>query len=310
MARDDKEKGILPKVGALVVAGSAAALALQFYRRPFELANSVSRAGLLLAGAREGVCDVAGLPIHYYTAGRRGIPLILVHGLGGSAEDWARVIPGLSKEYLVYALDLPGFGRSAIPPEPLRIRTFVKYLAGFIEALGYPEVAMAGNSLGGWIATTFALKYPERVRQLYLLNSAGLWREDVHSPFAKDREEAALAIERLIGKSIWVPGFLLDAFVRNAQRPVYAGFLALNDRSEELDSVLSSVAVPTTIIWGARDGIFPLICAEAFHEKIRDSELILLDDVAHVPQIQAARRVVDIITSKAPAQLQHRVNER
>lgn len=284
-------------VGALV-AGGASALALQVYRRPLETVTDLSRAGLLLAGVREGHCSVEGLPIRYYTAGRRGIPLVLVHGLGGSAEDWARVIPGLSKEYLIYAPDLPGFGRTPPAPEPLRVKTFVKYLAGFIESLGYPEVALAGNSLGGWIATSFALTYPERVSQLFLLNSAGLWRENAHVPFAKDRAGAQRSFARLLGRDIPVPGFLLDDYVRSSQRPIYTGFLRATDGSEDLDHKLSAVKAPTTIIWGTRDGIFPLTCAETFHEQIPDSDLIFLHKAAHMPHLQTPREIIKIMLSK------------
>src|SRR5438128_1146593 len=88
--------------GTLLVAGGAAALAAQVYRRPRETVVSVARAGMLLAGAREGTCDVGGLPIHYYRAGRHGEPIILIHGLGGSAEGWVSLLPRLSRKYTVY----------------------------------------------------------------------------------------------------------------------------------------------------------------------------------------------------------------
>ena len=72
---------------------------------------------MLLAGAHEGTYDVDGSPIHYYHAGQRGTPIILIHGLGGSAEAWGFLLPRLNKKNTVYALDLPGFGRSPLAPE-------------------------------------------------------------------------------------------------------------------------------------------------------------------------------------------------
>src|SRR5947209_13602676 len=193
---------LLPTVGTLAAAGGAAALAIQIYRRPVESAVFVSRAALLLAGVREETCDVENFPIHYYCAGRRGTPIILIHGIGNSAEVWSSLLLRLSKEYLVYAPDLPGFGKTPVAPEGFTIATHVLYIRRFLAALGYPQVTLVGNSLGGWIATRFAIDYPQRVKRLYLLNSAGLHRENGHSPYATDRATAHRSIERIQGPRI------------------------------------------------------------------------------------------------------------
>src|SRR5438270_12883404 len=124
--------------GTLLVAGGAAALAAQIYRRPRETMVSVARAGMLLAGAREGTCDVGDFPIHYYCAGRSGEPIILIHGLGGTVEGWVSLLPRFSKKDTVYALDLPGFGSMLLAPEIMDICTNVLYVARFTDALCYP----------------------------------------------------------------------------------------------------------------------------------------------------------------------------
>src|SRR5215469_7094678 len=174
-------KKCFPFLLTLGVAGGIAALAVHVYRRPWEAGTSVLRARMLLAGAHEGTYEVGGSPIHYYRAGQRGTPIVLIHGLGGSAEAWGFLLPRLRKQYTVYALDLPGFGRTPLAPEGIDIRTHVLYLERFLDALGSPRVTLVGNSLGGWIATRFAVEYPQWVERLYLLNSAGLRRENMHS---------------------------------------------------------------------------------------------------------------------------------
>lgn len=294
----NKTLPLLPTIAAI---GGLATVAIQFYRRPEQMVTHATRLGLLLAGVREGICAVNGFPIHYYYAGRRGTPIVLVHGLGASAENWAPLIPLLSKEYLVYVLDLPGFGKTPLAPEGFNIGTHVLYLKRFIDALGYPQVTLVGNSLGGWIATRFAVDYPERVRYLYLLNSAGLHRENGHSPYARDRVDARRAIEYIQGQSLRmpIPGFVLDAVVRVSQRPAYKGFIETYNAQEELDSVLAQVHTPTTIIWGERDGLFPIICAHDFHKGITNSKLILLPDIGHAPQTQAPAEVASIILKEA-----------
>src|SRR5438876_601622 len=104
-----------PIVSTLLTIGAVAgltALAVRFYRRPRETMIDVVHAGMLLAGIREETCNLAGVAMHYYCAGRRGTPIVLIHGLGSSAETWAALMSLLSKEYLVYVPDLPGFGKT------------------------------------------------------------------------------------------------------------------------------------------------------------------------------------------------------
>lgn len=270
-------------------------LTVRIYRHPRETLIDVVRAGMLLAGIRGETCNLGGVPMHYYCAGRRGKPVILIHGLGSSAETWAALIPLLSKNFLVYAPDLPGFGRTPLAPEGTNINTHVLYLKRFVDALGYPRVTLVGNSLGGWIATRFAVEHPECVKQLYLLNSAGLRRENWHSPYAEDRVTARQSLEYILGFPVRVPKFVLDAVVRNSQTPAYVGFIRGYDPREELDTVLADVHVPTTIIWGELDHLLPLICAHDLHSGIASSKLVLLPRVGHMPQVQAPGKVARII---------------
>ncbi len=286
---------IIPTLLTIGAVGGLTVLALHIYRRPRETLIDMVRAGMLLAGIREETCNLSGVSMHYYCAGRRGTPVVLIHGLGSSAETWAALIPLLSKECLVYAPDLPGFGRTPLAPEGTNIDTHVHYLKRFVDALGYPRVTLVGNSLGGWIATRFAVEHPECVEQLFLLNSAGLRRENWHSPYAEDRVTARKSLEYILGFSMPVPKFVLDAVVRNSQTPAYVGFIRGYDPREELDTVFADVHVPTTIIWGEQDHLLPLICAHDLHSGIANSELVLLPRVGHMPQIQAPVKIARII---------------
>jgi pimeloyl-ACP methyl ester carboxylesterase len=298
LATKAKSVSVIPIVLSICAVCGLAVLAERIYHRPRETMIDLVRAGMLLAGIREETCDVAGVRMHYYCAGRRGTPLVFMHGLGSSAETWAALMLLLSKEYLVYAPDLPGFGRTPLAPEGTNIKTHVLYLERFLDALGYPRVTLVGNSLGGWIATRFAVEHPERVDRLYLLNSAGLRRENMHSPYVEDRIAATSSLEHMLGYSLPVPPFVLDAFVRNSQTPAYAGFIRGYDPREELDTVLADVQAPTTIIWGERDNLLPLICAHDFHSGITNSELVLLPSVGHMPQIQSPVKVAHVIMQK------------
>jgi pimeloyl-ACP methyl ester carboxylesterase len=294
-ATKTKSFPVVPTLLTIAAVGSLTALAVRIYRRPRETMTNVIRAGMLLSGIREETCNLGGVVMHYYCAGRRGTPIVLIHGLGGSAENWAALMPLLSKEYLVYVPDLPGFGKTPLAPEGTNISTHVLYLKRFLDALGYPRVTLVGNSLGGWIATRFAVEHPERVEKLYLLNSAGLRRENMHSPYAVDRVSAQHTLEYVLGFSWPIPRFVLDAVVRNSQTPAYAGFMRSYDPREELDAVLADMRVPTTIIWGKDDRLLPVTCAHDLHSGIANSKLVLLPRIGHMPQIQAPVKVARII---------------
>ncbi len=290
---------ILVALGAVTVASATAALAVQIYQRPVELAFGMARLRLKTLGAREGTCEAGELPMHYYCVGKGEEPVVMVHGLGGTGEAWVNLIPLLSRNFLVYAPDMPGFGQTPLAPEKQCISTHAEYLGRFLDTLDYPQVTLVGQSLGGWIATRYTAQHPERVKHLYLLNSAGLMREGMFSPYTPDRETAKKYVERMMDYRGPVPNFLLDAIVKISQEPAYAEFIANYDRAEEVDDILARITVPTTIVWGTKDRIFPLSCAYDFHEGIRNSRLILAPGVSHNTQVGAARMIARIMREDA-----------
>src|SRR4029077_18597256 len=104
---------------------------------------------------------VFGRTICYYDVGR-GPALVLVHGVGGDADQWAFCYAALSASHRVIALDLLGFGRSDKPLIDYRIAGFVEVLDRFLTNIGIARAHFLGHSLGGWIVTAFALRFPER----------------------------------------------------------------------------------------------------------------------------------------------------
>src|SRR5919198_4207765 len=115
--------------------------------------------------------EVAGLRLHYVVEGR-GPAVVLLHGLGGFAQSWRHTIDALASRATVFALDLPGFGRSAKPPAAYRLGYFARALHGFLDALGVGQASLIGHSLGASVAVTYALTHPVRVERMALV--AGL----------------------------------------------------------------------------------------------------------------------------------------
>jgi pimeloyl-ACP methyl ester carboxylesterase len=111
-----------------------------------------------------------GLALHYLVEGR-GPTVVLVHGLGGFAGSWRRTVDALAARATVYAVDLPGFGRSAKPRACYALEFFADALHGFLVALGLGPASLVGHSLGGAAAVTYALRHPARVDRLALLGA-------------------------------------------------------------------------------------------------------------------------------------------
>ena len=103
---------------------------------------------------------VFGRSIRYYDVGS-GPPLLLIHGLGGDADEWAFCFEPFSQSHRVIALDLLGFGRSDKPLIDYTIGGFVEVIEEFLRGLKIERAAVLGESLGGWIASAFALKFRE-----------------------------------------------------------------------------------------------------------------------------------------------------
>jgi pimeloyl-ACP methyl ester carboxylesterase len=115
--------------------------------------------------------EVDGLALHYVVEGR-GPAVVLLHGLGGFAQSWRRTVDTLAPRATVFAVDLPGFGRSAKPPAVYRLSFFARALHGFLDALGIGQASLIGHSLGASVAVTYALTHPVRVERVALV--AGL----------------------------------------------------------------------------------------------------------------------------------------
>ena len=117
-----------------------------------------------------------------------GPPVVFVHGLSGSWQNWLEQLPVFADRHRVIALDLPGFGHSEMPAERISIAGYARVLDALCDALDIDSAALVGNSMGGFISAELAIAYPQRVERLVLVSAAGLTVENQRS----DRGLAAL----------------------------------------------------------------------------------------------------------------------
>ncbi len=122
---------------------------------------------------------VSGLNIRYWTVGDKGPGVVLIHGLGGSADIWMHNVQALASQHRLYIPDLPGFGGSDQPGPSFSPFDYAGFLDDFISLLHVDKPSIVGQSLGGGVALLYALRFPEKVNKLVLVDSAGLGKEVV-----------------------------------------------------------------------------------------------------------------------------------
>ncbi len=148
-----------------------------FYLRPVSYLNEWTYVNEDLSGVQSRNMQVAGHHVHYLAEGPANGPVVvLVHGLGGSAEDWRNLAPYLAQSgFRVYIPDLLGYGRSEQPADfSYSVRDEAAVVVGFMDALGLKQVQLGGWSMGGWIAVLVAAQHPERISRLMLFDAVGL----------------------------------------------------------------------------------------------------------------------------------------
>jgi pimeloyl-ACP methyl ester carboxylesterase len=279
--------------------------------RPLAAVETMTRARLAFGGFHNEYATIRGNRIHYYEGGS-GTPVVLVHGLGSRAEDWANLMPALKQAgFHVYAIDLLGYGRSARPADATySIPEEAQYVEEFIAQHGLQKVNLVGWSMGGWVSMRVALDQPERIGRLVLCDSAGVRFVPTFTVF--DFEPTTIpAVRHLYSLLMPQPTELPDFLARDMVRK----FRELNwvvDRSARsmfrgddlLDGKLGGLQMPTLIIWGKQDHLIPLAMAVAMHQQIPQSVLQIYDGCGHLAPGQCAAhigpRLIDFLDDKPP----------
>ena len=254
---------------------------------------AATRAALIAAGLERR--EVEG---NVYFVGRAEArpTLVLIHGANDHAGTWASVVPLLT-QYRLIVPDLAGHGESAPASGPIPIPLMVDQLHTIIEyecRTGFsPSMSLAGNSLGAWIALLYALKHPDRVERLVLESGGGLMRPLAVPLIATNRDDAMIILRAVHGPNAVLPDWAVDALLRRA---VDAPMLRLTEH-EFVDGRLGEVNVPTTVVWGADDGVIPRAYVEALRDGIAGARLEIIEGAAHIPHAQQPARFVSCLTA-------------
>jgi pyruvate dehydrogenase E2 component (dihydrolipoyllysine-residue acetyltransferase) len=274
--------------------------------------------------------EVDGTPINYVDVGSgEREPVVLVHGLGGQWQNWLENIPRLAQERRVLALDLPGFG---LTPEPadgkISISGYGRCVDSFCDKLGLAQVALVGNSMGGYVAAETAIQFPERVSRLTLVSAAGISSADtLQAPIltfgriataiatntaARHRGLAARPITRHMSLALVArhPRLLkadlaYEGFYKGAGKGGFDDALRACLDYDFRDR-LPEVKVPTLIVWGEKDSIIPVRDADEFERLIEDSRKVVMKDTGHIPMAERPNvfndLLLDFLAETGPAE--------
>ncbi|HXQ72734.1 MAG TPA: alpha/beta hydrolase [Pyrinomonadaceae bacterium] len=241
---------------------------------------------------------VFGQKIRYLEAGT-GPTVILLHGLGGSGQNWMFTVNGLSPQFHVVVPDQIGFGNSDKPMINYRVRTYVDFLNEFYKQLKIERATLVGNSMGGWIAAAFTIAFPEKVDRLVLADATGYMPPanfDFKSLYALNPSTRE-GMKQLVGKVFFNKSFSTDAVIDQflAQRMSAGDGYTINSliesvgrREDFLDGQLDKIKTPTLIVWGREDGLVLLSEGERLKKDIANSKLVVFDRCGHFPQVEKA----------------------
>lgn len=253
---------------------------------------------------QDGFVQVNGVRMYYQCAGA-GRPLLLLHGLVGSARNWRQNIDFLADHATVYAIDLCNMGDSErVLGLDAGLEATADQVAAFMAVLGLVEADVAAHSHGGAIAIMLAARHPARVRRLILFAPAnpycdlghqliGFYRTRLGGWFARQipalpRRAKAIALSRMYGDPARVDRDALDGYTRNLHLPGTVDHVLQivrrwwDDMGLLRAALTKVVETPTLLIWGDRDRAVGLSSARELQSMLPQSSLMVLPGVGHI----------------------------
>ncbi|MBX9600732.1 MAG: alpha/beta fold hydrolase [Bryobacteraceae bacterium] len=258
--------------------------------------------------------EAAGMRLAAYDAGS-GPPLVLLHGQFGDHQDWWPVLQPLSREFRVFAVDLPGYGASAKPRRRYTAGFFVETLHELLQSAGIQHPILAGNSWGGSIAISYALRHPAQA--LVLVGSAGIRRysaEELGAIYARLNPGYLAGMKPADARALFsqlfpVPSENSRRYIEKQAamtlRPDYADYAAMLAQAiplaheYNLRDRLPEIPVPALILWGELDSRIPVENAHIAAASIPGARLEILPGAGHMPQIEAPEHFVRCLRSFA-----------
>jgi pimeloyl-ACP methyl ester carboxylesterase len=200
-----------------------------------------------------------------------GPPVLLVHGLSGSAHWWRRNVKALAKHFTVYVIELKGYGTNRAW-KPLRLKAAAQCLSELIASMPGGRAHIVGHSMGGQISIHLAAEHPHCVDRLVLAGASGLVRSDML--------RMALKLPLAARRS---PISFMPVLARDALRagPVNLLLSTIEILRDDTTEALAKIIAPTLLVWGEHDVLVPPAVGTATRELLQGSELVVLKGAGH-----------------------------
>lgn len=253
----------------------------------------------------EHFVSVGSNRVRYLESGDSDETILLIHGLGASAERWEFVMPILDKRYKLIIPDLVGFGYSDKPAVKYTPEFFVSFLEEFLHSINIKKTHVIGSSLGGQISAEFAAKNPHIVDKLILVSSSGIMKHStpaldayVMAALYPNKDTVRQAFETMSASSEVSLG-IIDSFIErmrlpNAKMAFMSTILGLKN-AKILTDKLGLISVPSLIIWGSRDPVIPIKYAEIFVSSIHDCRFYRMEGSGHTPFVDNPEKFADVV---------------
>ena len=246
--------------------------------------------------------NVNGIRLAYTRRGA-GTPLLLIHGYPLDHTIWDEVLPLLEKDFDLVLPDVRGFGESSTIASQYSMNDIASDFIGLLDHLGIQKVALAGHSMGGYIALAFARLHPERVTDLALVASQVLadtpdGKKGRYKTAADVAEKGvglvAEAMTLKLSADARVQGFVRGLIEKQHKDAVIGGLKAMAER-EDATQYLSSYKFPVVLIHGDSDLLIPVDRAREIKVVLPIAHLVELPGVGHMPMMEAPERTAEAL---------------
>ena len=255
---------------------------------------------------KEKFVQVGTNKIRYLEGGGSDGNILLIHGLGASAERWARVIPHLSKKYHVVVPDLIGFGFSDKPSVDYTPLFFSQFIFDFIKTLGITRTSLIGSSLGGQIVAECAITQSKMIEKIVLVSPSGIMKQSTPTLDAymlaalyptQDGAKTAFQMMAGINKEIdsdTINGFIQRMTLPNAKMAFMSTMLGVRN-SAPLSERLARISVPTLVVWGKHDTLIPITYSKDYVSSIKNCQLVEMESSGHTPYVEEPEKFSEIV---------------
>ncbi|HEX5362524.1 MAG TPA: alpha/beta hydrolase [Fluviicoccus sp.] len=277
------------------------------------LFNSVLSQERSWAGLQTRTVMVDGISTAYSEGGPANAPkVLLIHGFSGSRDNWNRVAHQLTRQYHVYALDLPGHGDTAAPDSfDFQLANQMEFTRKFATTLGIEKnLHVAGHSMGGAIAALYTAMYFLEVRSLLLVDPAGVYANAGKSLISDPKSLPSMLVRKpgdlknLITKYAMYDAPFIPDEILEAQEKVQMDHLKWHEKllatlleqmkwytPDTFQLAVRSIEAPTLVVWGDKDAIIGVEAAEELKKNLKKPEMLILKNVGHTAILEADQLV-------------------